>query len=697
MNMDESTNKATPIQYQKVTDQSLDHEKKLIEEMKRRFNTDKKDMDTLVAARDNNVRLYYARYIDKNLMPAVEADDYMMVPKLFSNLETVIPVVTRKSPEFNVDVFPATKKNKKNAKLLRQDIEDKWQMSEENNGWQMQPKQQQNLRRLFNQKTMIYIPEWNIDEGRMIVRPVKIKDIIAPLTKVDTVQELPYYLHRCEHSLGDMKAKWPDKAEELTEALPDRDMDDDSVLEYWKYWKKDSVAYWYKAGNKDVLLGQDQNPYYDFGTTDEMSGISLPGKNHFTRPMLPIIIDTDIRMDEGLIGATSLVEISESVVKAIDTDKNVIRKNNRLAAGLVVVDESFGTSEEVSKLDFSGRKTVQLKGIQESVGNHIEILTGRPVDNATVQSLDDNRNIMDENTGANDVIRGEENAGETLGGQQLRKQSALTRNEPLFQLGERNAQQIGNWYAQFTCLFGDKEQIVQSASKESSKPQMLSSKIFDGEVTYVITVKDGSTTPIDKRAVQAQAFEEATAGLIATVDYHRALERDDPEGLAQRAIMQLNAPLDLIAPKGNVDLDAVLHIRALLKGEDPGLFQTPDPEQMAAHLSTHAQYRDGDDVDEDLIGDKAYRMQDIEIQEMIKMHEQQELEQLKIMKEQLMMQQQAVADKNKLLEQGIDPTALEMAKNMPQIGSTGGMSQPNTQDINQAPEQPSEAELAGMG
>jgi len=686
----EETNKDT-LTYDQPDVQEQDPEKTLIDEMKKRFEADKKEIDELITREEMNARLYFAEYIDKDKLATTEADDYMMVPKLFSNLETVIPIVTRKSPEYIVDAYPQTKRNKRYANLLRRDIEDKWQMSEMVNGWQMQPKQQENIRNLFTQHVLIWEVYWNVEENRMCVEPVQLKDIVAPLKKCRTVYELPYIMRKVTEPLRDVIARFPDKAEDLKEALPNKSISEDSIIEYWRYWKNESVAYWYK-GTKDVVLGMDDNPYWNREAMSEETAVAVPAKNHFKRPCKPFIIDTDLRKGNGLVGVTSMIKVNESAVRALDTDKNQIRKNLRMSNGLVVVAEDrVGDKEESAKLDFSGRKVLTVKG--DSVEGAVDIKVGRAVDTALITSMDDNKNIMDETTGAYASVRGEREGDETLGGRQILKQSALTRNEPLFQLMERNAQDIGNWYAQFICVFGDTPQVVYSASTDSSKVEKISKKIYEGDVEYIITVKDGSTTPIDKKAIQAQAWDETTNGIRSFVDYYRAIEAEDPEGMARRAILQQNDPMALIQPQGDVDVEAIMHIESIILGRDVPLFSNPDPEKLAQHLQTHARYKDGEDIDENL--DVSYEGLENETKMVLDDHYKQELELLKQMKMQMeqdaMLQQQST----QLAGQGIDPTAVAAAQ---QLG--GGMaetpiSQPS-QDVSQAPQQPSEAELAGM-
>ena len=604
---------------------------------------------------DDNNKVYFAKYInldrfDKDLEP-------IQVPKLFLNLETNIPVVTRKAPEPIVDVYPNTKKNVRIAKLIAQDLRSSWQMSEDDDGLEMQPKQEENMRNLYIQKVMIYKYYFDPILKRMCVKVVPLEKLILPID-APSVYEAPAIIELVADSLGKLKQKFPEKAEELMKEFGN--VSDSTVVNYLEYWENDQVCWSYK----DILLGVEQNPNWNWKYRDGLTGKKRQDANHFKRPQKPYVIDTDIRRNTGLIAETSLVEISKSSVKALDRRKNEVDKNVRLANGKLVVAGGALTQEAASQIDLDKNQIIYLDDAKSTDGV-FQVVTGRSVDNAAFTDSADTNAVLDGITGATATLRGERQATETKAGREILRDSSLGRLEPLFRLNERVAQKIFNARVQLLAVYGFEDSPVYSdSSEENADLQYLNRNVFKNR-KFVVTVKDGSTTPVDKKSEQAQAWDEVQAGVLSVLDYHKIMEKDDPEGLALRAFQQMNAPQELYADMGNEDnynTEAVKHIMGIIYRQmDPmQLYETSDVDMFKAHLKTHADYFANKEVYEGITIWKD--IADLEVQQELQDHVKAETDLL----EQMVKQNMAQLEQMKAVGMPIDPAVVDQMIGSPE-------------------------------
>lgn len=576
-------------------------EEKILNKIKTFEKTWKGKNEKLRDEAKRNEKIYFARYIDSDRFPADTAP--IQVPKLFLNLETNIPVVTRKSPEPIVEIYPRNKKNERISKLLLAELKQAWQMSEDDDGLEMQPKQEENMRNLYIQKVMIYKYYYDTVLKRMRVKVVPIDKLIIPF-EYDSVYECPAIIELVNDSLGKLKQMFPEKAEALQEEVG-YEASDSTTIDYIEYWENNSVSWKFR----DILLGSDKNPNWNWKFRDGVTSKRKQDSNHFKRPQKPYIIETDLKRNSGLISTTSLVEISTSSVKALDRRKNEIDKNVRMANGKLIVAGSTMTKESFSQMDLDKVQAIYLDEAETTAGA-FDIVTGRTVDSATFTDSADTNAVLDGITGATATLRGERQATETKAGREILRDSSLGRLEPLFRLNERISQKIFNARLQLLAVFGfeDSPVYVDSEDEDNQDIQYLNREIFKGR-KILLTVKDGSTVPIDKKSEQAQAWDEVQAGVISVLDYHRIMEKDDPEGLALRAFQQINAPQELYQNMGdedNYNTEAIKHIMGVVYRtmDFQQLFDSQDVDMFKAHLKTHEDYFKGKDIYDGMIGFK---------------------------------------------------------------------------------------------
>lgn len=680
-------------------------EEGLTKEIETFYKDYKPAMDALVKGYQENLQYYFARYMDTNLLP--EGQNPVYVPKIFENLETIIPIVTDKMPEPEIKIFPVSKKSKRFAENLKASFSDAWELDRQSGGLEMQRKEEQNFRNLFMQRFMAYKLGYDTKNSMVTAIPIPVEDIIWPLKSLDEDQ-CPAIMHRCKISLSSLIEMFPKKEKDIYEALggavdSESTLAGSSVIEYWEYWKNDFVGYYLHGKAKKVLLGYDANPFYNWPTKgiekDPTTGYAKRNAqwNHFKTPHKPFIIESDITTGRGLVSESSLLEMMKSSQQHVDKRKMQTDRNADLTNGQVVGAGEQVTKEDFEKLTFNGTKKIWAAGASDA-RSAIAILTAHPFDPAVINDGLHSEDHMDKVSGATATLRGERTAQETLGGRQILRDSALTRNEPLFRLKDRVTQKLFNWMCQMMCVFYEDDHLIMSLSADSSRKYNISRKDFEQFEKIVIKIIKGSAIPTDKEAEKANAFAEAQSGLRSTLDYHRDIGTKDADAVARRAFLEKSgAGAQIYGMNGdalNYNVMAILHIERIQNGLPVEIFHVPDVDIYKAHVKTHTDYLLGMENDDDLT---PFNELDEEVRQLVQTHT---LEETKLL-EQLVEEQKTLLSQNNMLSQqneafqhinasqGTDPQALQSAQDQasqPQTTAAQSILSPqeqaSTADIN---------------
>jgi len=90
---------------------NLENEQDVLKRIKSRESKDRPSMDEIIANTEENESYLYSTYLDESQL--LDSDSDIQVPKLFENIEALIPLTTRQTPTPNLTVLPKNKRNKK--------------------------------------------------------------------------------------------------------------------------------------------------------------------------------------------------------------------------------------------------------------------------------------------------------------------------------------------------------------------------------------------------------------------------------------------------------------------------------------------------------------------------------------------------------------------------------------------------------
>lgn len=412
--------------------------------------------------------------------------------RIFFALETILPIVTARTPEPIVVGEGATNEvNEKivNALQIVDEVEQK-----------MQFKRQQLIRHWGIYRIGVLKYRW--DEERGFVTEVVLPKLIGFDPRATHKDNCEFIYEYVDDTLEDLIKKFPEKKKELLKEYGEDHLQ--TRIRYIEFWGGGGEWVAWKAGK--ILLHRKRNPNWDYEDED---------KNLFDRPRFPYLFFTVFGLGKMLYDETTLIEQAMPVQEAA----------NKLLRQIIDLNEGqmrtwIGSGDAITREDFA--KLIQKTG---DLGVYLEkgdvsglqlAIAGKP-DASLFTPLSFLVGEIDNIFGTHATTRGERKEQETFGGRMLLVQSDYGRLEPVI----RNLDDLmEDWYNAYLHMF---------------KVYQVDEKTFAGNETVVnlspneipnnirVMVKKGSTLPVDKESRREMALQ------LARVD------KIDPETLFEEA------------------------------------------------------------------------------------------------------------------------------------------------------------------
>jgi hypothetical protein len=596
---------------------------------------------------------------------------------IYSDIETIIPTATRKTPDVNLTIFPKSKNNRLFAQKEELELKDQWQIEQ-----RMQHKMEAGLRNAFEQGFLAFMYYFDSERKDYCFEMMKQGEISFD-TKCATVDELPCLIRYRNSTYGKMiKLFGKEKMKEVRSKLTG-DVNNDTKITYIEYHKPESFVCKYD----EVLLTKPlPNPNWN-----------KDGFNHFAKPRIPIIFMNYLSHGDSLVDDKSLVEILMAMQDSVNRRKIQEERNVELMNGQWVIDAGALTKEQVDALDHqSNTKIIKTPGMEV----RREYATAFP--QAIFQSKESSKMELHNQSGVQDVLRGQRKGSDAVRTTYALKESSLDRLELLHRAVEYFANDFYDACIQMQCVHYEEEKIIaaqrditpeqeaQMSDNEIDKQDVISKSDFAEIKKIRCLVNENSTVPRDKVAERQEAKELMLNGKMADVDFYKIAGYPDYKGVAKRNYLQQTRP-DVLYGYGDqiYDIEAIRQIRAILSGQIDGAdeangFVTDSVDIMANHIRTQKDYINGVEIDEDF---PPFENLTEEAQASIAMHHAIETAHLD---EMLMMEQQRLAQQRAMLQ---DPQAAivgAIQNNMRPQADTSEMPTGGMQDI------PSMQNMGGM-
>ncbi|MDI6808173.1 MAG: hypothetical protein QME66_04210 [Candidatus Eisenbacteria bacterium] len=400
------------------------------------------------------------------------------------------------------------------------------------------------------------------DFGFKIVHPYRM--LVDPTAVIPetgfTADEMEFIIEWCDEPLAVVLKKFPGKRNEiLGQAKKNGQNPTDlaSKIRYQEVWFSfygrdgkliEGVSWKYQ----NIILDKMKNPYYDWeGATrvldvptvnemGEQTAIEPFYRNHFERPRKPYIFFSHVTLGNGPIDATSPVEQSIPLQKAVNRRGMQITEIADYAVPRLIFSGRYIEKSEVTRLSSDPKEYIWLK-TAEKVGDAVTQIVGQPPNPILFQDLIGNRGQIDSKFATHGTTRGEVRAESSGVSKQVTREGDLTMADDISAtVVDRVVREMANWATQLMKLNYKKAHYVRELGKEGEiiDVEMQRDMIEDG---LIVTVDASST---DKQTRRSDALQMANAQIIDPFTLYEEMGVDNPKERARRLLAFKRGELD---------------------------------------------------------------------------------------------------------------------------------------------------------
>lgn len=456
---------------------------------------------------------------------------------IFESLETFLPVATKRNPEPQVTTDD-TKEGKELSDRVQKmliyhadRLRMKLKLKKVTRYWAV----------YFLGVIKVGWSEANDDIAMSIIRTTRL--ILDPDATIDEGEYTGEYIGEIKKdSAANLVKRFPNKSEEIKEGVHNKMGTEVSYTEWWT----DEMVFWTL---KSEVLGKEDNPHWNqqeekqkISDTGEIESEMVAGNNHFPHPKKPYIFLSVFNLGLHPHDDTSLIMQNLANQDIINKRNRQIDKNaDHANAGLVVSGDHF-SQEEAQRAAESLR-----------AGGVVWVPTG-DVNTAVKRDQPTSlppfvfNDLLDKRQRLLDIFGTRGTAPTGLLDEKTVRGKILTRSADESRTGggvseflEQVADLTFNWFVQLMYVYYDERHYgAVLGAQEGASTVVLSNIDFNRKLT--VSVKEGSLIPKDDVTMANQAVDLTAAGKMSLVDLYEKLEYANPQEMATRAWLEINAP-----------------------------------------------------------------------------------------------------------------------------------------------------------
>jgi len=505
----------SPI-HEEAVPKDLPSDDNLVEMISRWEVESKPYNDELRKEQDFCEQYYLGNQTMRNYVPQFLSNH--VTNRIFEAIETAVPIITAKSPEFIA--LPA-QEDEESALLA-----DKTQkvLSELFDKLDIKEKLETVVRHFLLFRFGVLKPFWNEIKKNIDVRYVRPQLIYIPRYG-QSVDELPYILEDQSYTYQDLVDNFgAEKALSLLVTTSEGKPGEPKKL--YQVWEA-STDHWtvWKCGNK--ILKKDKNLYYNFEDESE---------NYFEFPKKPYVFLATFPYAKGMVSSPSIAYQGIPLQDAINTiTRKIIDHAVKMGNGAWMIDSEVMTFEEAKeKINNAAGIIIHGKGAarQDMVRRDAPV----PLPNYFIVLLAQLNSHFDNLFGLHSTTRGERGSQETATGRQLLKQADLGRLDAFVRITERAIDDLGEWLLQLMKLFYDTEHVFPILGEDGSA-EFIKFKKESIQKGMKVKVRHGSTLPTDPEVEANRVIQLWQLGAIDPITLYKKLNYSNPEALAQKLML----------------------------------------------------------------------------------------------------------------------------------------------------------------
>lgn len=387
--------------------------------------------------------------------------------------------------------------------------------------------------------------------------------------------------HRIRCTVEELCARFPKKESEIKRCyniVQGRFSQMSQYVTYYEAWfsymgkgddgkaaPKEGVA-WFVGDPHNLILDKAPNPNWIYTGNDEQDK-----KTNITpRPPKPFTWFNYINLGHSFIDETCLVEQARPQQEMLNQRGKQFNQNVDYMNGRWIGSKKAFSEEDATKFVNKGPRTLALVNA-EDVGKAVQVLTASTMPKEVYQSMEDFRLEIDGILGTPSVFKGANpSSRETLGRDMLVKAQAGMLQDDLVRAVQYG---MANYYKtklqMMRTYYTDDYWFQVKGGDGKFDFIMLNGDLIDSNVK--ISVKTGSTLPLDKEAIRDNALTLAKLGKIDPLTLYEDLSMDNPEHRAERF---LRSEIDLYTYMQSVEQgmdnnDAEIDIMLLVANRVP--------------------------------------------------------------------------------------------------------------------------------
>ena len=466
---------------------------------------------------------------------------------IFQSIETVVPIITSRTPEPVVQSAQPTEPSMKLSKQIQKVLMHKFDRDKLKGKFQM-------IARL-HQLNRIGILKYRYDQ--------ETDDIVTEYVRKQNVildKHGEWVAEFLEEPISEILKKFPDKTNEIIKEFGlraefDREGNYDPTtldskalatkVKYIEFWTADYVCWKYKR----TVFGKMKNPNFDYrGVEKEIAdengqvvNTELYFYNYFDKPKIPYIFLNAFNLGKTIWDDTSLTEQGIPLQDAINKRLRQI-DDNASDNGVLMGSGDYITKEELAK--YVGDPEDKLWTEHGNPAEGISRLAPKQQPAYVYDSYLGLKSSVDNVLGVHSTTRGERQGKETLGGRQILREADFGRIDLLVRGLEQVADELYKAWVHMMKVYFTQAHYERILGKEGAQEVIEYSRdsIEDG---IEISVKEGSTLPVDKVSQRAEALELAQMGQIDPITLFEKLDWPDPRESAKRFFLWKTKPMAL--------------------------------------------------------------------------------------------------------------------------------------------------------
>lgn len=471
-----------------------------------------------------NINKDYYRWIDDRTNDILNDKSKVTDNRIFTDIETIVPIVTSRPAKPIVFIPSSQGKNKDNKEKIRtQAIQTQKLLLAIYQDQDLQRKFEKIIRQ--HQIYRIGIMKYWIKDDKIFTETILPSRILID-SEATSMDDSEFIGEKIVITAIELSKKFPKNKSEISAEVNGKMW---TKLTYIEWWSDDFMV---TSIESRIILDKKKNPLFDytweteekFDEFGEVMEITKTKFNVFNKPQIPYIRFSIYNIWENIIDDTTPLELTKSLQDNINDRKRQIWDNSEVTWNPIRAFIWFNKEQaDEANENLRAWDWVNLWDDQS-----ISYIQAAPLPAHIQNDLIDSRNAIDNIFGIHSTTRWERQGWESWRAREALREWDEDRQATIWRAIEDVSEKLYNSYLHLIKVFYNKPQLIPVIWKESAW-EFLEAKREDIADWMKILVKPWSTIPDDPNAIKAQWLELAKLWKITNRRLYEMIWVDDAD------------------------------------------------------------------------------------------------------------------------------------------------------------------------